>query len=203
MTTSPTLRLDGIAPALKEVTKAYEGLVQRALEYLDRIGVPLPEQPMVDGEPLIPKVPTGKDGPTLDCLDERGLSNLLVQFSVYKQYLSAQLAIAANRRDAMKEKFNDTEAQIWLMMPPPESTKKYRIRLDKRVKEARIEFLEAQAAFKLLNVRVDATDDGIKNVSREITLRGGEMDAIRRSENAGRKPSKKGDGRLPGGWRKG
>lgn len=201
MSKSPTLRLDGIIPALEEDTELYEHIDKRALAYMDDIGVKLPEQLMANGEPLIPSIPKSEKGPTLDLLDKQGLSNLHAQLVAYLQYTSTQLGILEIRREALKKKLELTEAKIMLLLPPPEVSKKTRARVDKRVVELEEKSLEEKAKYILLSKIVSGIDSELKVVSREITLRDGEMDAIRRNENIGRKPKvQKG---VSGGWRRG
>lgn len=165
---SKTLRLEGLIPTLEEDSKAYEGLDTRAMAYLNEIGVKLPDQPLKNGEPLIPRIPQGPSGASLSQLDERGLSDLYAQLNAYLAYTSAQYGVLEIKITALKEKLELTEAKIMFLLPPPETSKKARARLDPRVSKIKKEITEVKAKMLLLSKVVSSTDKEMSMVSREV-----------------------------------
>jgi len=180
---SKTLRLEGLIPTLEEDAKAYEGLDKRAMAYLSEIGARLPDQPLKNGEPLIPRIPIGPNGASLGVLDERGLSDLYAQLNAYLAYTSAQYGVLEVKVTALKEKLELTEAKIMFLMRPPESSKKTRARLDPRVQKIRRELTEAKAKMLLLSKIVSSTDKEMSMVSREVKIRELEREGTNREES--------------------
>ena len=180
---SKTLRLEGLIPTLEEDAKAYEGLDTRAMSYLSEIGARLPDQPMKDGQPLIPRIPQGPAGVSLGVLDERGLSDLYAQLNAYLAYTSAQYGLLEVKVTALKEKLELTEAKIMFLLPPPEASKKTRARLDPRLQQIRRELTEAKAKMLLLSKIVSSTDKEMSMVSREVKIRELEHEGVNREES--------------------
>lgn len=197
MNKSRTLNLDGVVPSWKDGSEEQKALEQIGVEYINELGLELPAQPMVDGKPFIPRVPL-----SLDALDDRGLSNLHIQFVAYHGYATAQRSLAKVRYWDQQARTKYIEAEIMVMLPPPEVSKRTRARVDPRMKKQ--ERKELIAKTKLEMVDVIATDAEIKRkgLSREVAIRCGELEGIKRADNIERTPRKRGGG-LPGGKRVG
>jgi hypothetical protein len=200
---SKTLNLDGIIPELEEDEQAYEGLNQRAQAFIHEIGMRLPEQPMTkDGEILQPTIPRNPDGsPSLEPLDLTGLTNLYAEMLAYQQYANTQFGHLEIEKLALKEKLELLESKLLILLPPPEATKKARIRTDSRYKKLKRQLTECLAKIALLSKLVAGVDEEMKLVSREITIRTTDVENIKRESNAGRRRGGGGRGGIPGGRR--
>ena len=200
---SKTLNLDGIIPSLEEDEQAYEGLDQRAQAFIHKIGLRLPEQPMTkDGEVLAPRIPKNPDGsPSLEPLDLTGLTNLYAQLLSYQQYANTQLGNLEIEKLALKEKMELLESKLQLLLPPPEASKKARIRTDSRYQKMKRAATECKAKIALLSKLVSGTEEEMKLVSREITIRTTDFDNVKRESNLGKRKGGGNKGGIPGGRR--
>ena len=194
---SKTLNLDGIVTTLDEHVEEYEHLAERAMAYISGLGLELTEQPLGEGgTPLVPKLPQGPSGPTLDILDRRGLSNLLTQFTAYSNYVSTQETHLRVKKAGYEEKLDVVEAELYLTLPPPEASKKARVRTNKQVKKLRFDLSVIQGQLMYISLISKNCEHDKKLVSREVTIREQEFEAERRGESI--KRPRKNRSRLPG-----
>lgn len=198
---SKTLKLDGLIPSLEEDKEAYEGLKDRAQAFIHKIGLRLPEQPMTkDGKILQPRIPRNPDGsPSLEPLDLVGLTNLYAELLAYGEYASTQLGNIEIEKLALKEKLELLEAKLLILLPPPEASKKAKIRTDSRYQKLRRQQTECLARLALLSKLVAATEEEMKLVSREITIRTSDKENVQRAENMNRRGRGRNSRGIPGG----
>lgn len=186
---SVTLHLEGIIPSLEDDKEAYEGLNARAQAFVSLIGLKLPEQPMhKTGTPIIPSLPKDSNGrPSFETFSLTDLSNLFAQLVAYKEYADTQLGDLDVTKIALKEKIELFEAKMNVLLPPPEATKKYRIRSDRRYIKLKRELTECKAKIALVSKIVSGAEDEIKLVSREVTIRIGQEEDISATERMNRR----------------
>ena len=186
---SKTLNLDGIIPSLEEDQKAYEGLNARAQAYIHKIGLRIPGQPMKkDGTPLIPSIPKNPDGsPSFEPLHLNQLTQLSAELLAYQQYANTQLGDLEVEKLALTEKLELVESKLHILLPPPEASKKARIRTDSRYQKVKTDLREVRAKVILLSKLVSGLDDEMKLVSREVTVRTTDVDNIRRDGKLGKR----------------
>lgn len=195
---SKTLNLDGLIPSLEEDKEAYEGLNERAQKWIHKIGLRLPEQPMKDGKPLQPRIPRNPDGsPSFEPLQLDQLTKLSAELLSYFQYGTTQLGDLKIEKLALSEKLELLESKLHVLLPPPEASKKARIRTDPRYRKAKQQLVEVEAKMALLVPLMDGVEEEMKLVSREITVRTTDVESVKRDSNLNRR----GSGGIPGGRR--
>ena len=196
---SKTLDLDGLVPSLEEDEEAYAGLRERAQAWVHKMGLRLPEQPMKDGQPLQPKVPRDKHGaPNFDSLPLEKLTQLGAELLAYYQYGMTQVGNARIEKTGLTSKLEILEAKLTVLLPPPEASKKARIRTDPRYQKLKRNLDEVDARLALMVPLMDGVDKEMTLVSREITVRTSEIEFTKRDNNMQNRGRKSG---IPNGRR--
>lgn len=195
---SKTLNLDGLIPALEDDEANYSQLKQRAQAWIYDRGIKLPEQPMKNGKPLQPEIPKGADGsPTFEHLPLENLTQLSAEILAYSQYGNTLLSDLKADKIVLNGKLESLESKLIALLPPPEASKKARMKNDRRWKRLKLEVDDVELRITLLAPTVAGLDKAMDLLSREITVRTSDKERVERDSNLNRR----GNRGIPGGRR--
>lgn len=169
---SKTLKLNDAILDIDEGMDRYNNLPDETIEYIAELGIKLPRQPIVDGEPFVPEIPTGPDGtPSLSHLSNRELSDLNTQFLTYKDYVIAQSKIHKIAHITLEKSFAHVKAKVRALHSGSPADKSDKTIVDRRVQDADFLMTEAWCRVEIINGIIEALDKDLAVISREVAIR--------------------------------
>jgi hypothetical protein len=170
-----------------EVIDKKMDVYQTALNSLTQQGIRLPELPSSGYRGEMPK--------DLSALDDEELGNLLNETSIWCGYMDAQYSMAMSQHRQSEEILTSTRAYSRIALKADEDGRKLtvqdkddRVENDPLVVQRRSEELYYFTRFTLIKNMRDTAQKNWETVSRRITIRGQEVERMRRGDNVANTP---------------
>lgn len=161
----------------------HKTVVTQASAQLKKMGIKLTPQPMHEGKPLMPELPT-----SLSDLTNTEITDLQAAFVAMFGYAEEQRAIASARSEAYKEEADRVRKMTFLQVNGTQAVREAKSKTTKRfiyLNEKRMKWALVE---KLLNARCQTLETARAVCSRDVNFRVTEFDAYKRQQNvAGRR----------------